>query len=133
MVVDGRDGQIERFTTLSDLTGAGGIAVTYLTSARFAGLLRSGDDVAVVTRADLRGYLQTGNIALIVEGDPHDQFYTAFAAAVGNEKYERLPHAGPEHRQTKPGYARRKPLYDSRVLTTGHTKSRQCAASSHEP
>lgn len=90
MVVGGRDGQIERFTTLSDLKGVGGIAVTYLTSARFAGLLRSGDDIAVVTRADLRGCLQKGNIALIVEGDPHDQFYTAFAAAVGNEKYERL-------------------------------------------
>jgi len=102
MVVGGRDGQIERFTTLSDLKGVGGIAVTYLTSARFAGLLRSGDDIAVVTRADLRGCLQKGNIALIVEGDPHDQFYTAFAAAVENGKYEGLPRGGQSDGQTNP-------------------------------
>ena len=90
MVLEGRDGEIERFATLSDLLGSGGIAVTYLTSARFSGLLRSGDDIAVVTRADLRGCLQKDNVALIVDGDPHDQFYTAFATAVENGNFERL-------------------------------------------
>jgi UDP-3-O-[3-hydroxymyristoyl] glucosamine N-acyltransferase len=90
MILDGRDGAIERFTTLSDLKTSRGITVTYLSSARFSGLLRSGDDIAVVTRADLRGYLQKDNIALIVDGDPHDEFYTSFAAAVKNGNFERL-------------------------------------------
>jgi UDP-3-O-[3-hydroxymyristoyl] glucosamine N-acyltransferase len=90
MALDGGDGEIERFTPLSDLVATGGVAVTYLASARFAGFLRSGDDIAVVTRADLRGYLQSGNIALIVDGDAHDAFYTAFTAAVEDGKYEQL-------------------------------------------
>jgi UDP-3-O-[3-hydroxymyristoyl] glucosamine N-acyltransferase len=90
MTLEGRDGEIERFTTLSDLTASGGIAVTYLTSARFADLLRSGDDIAVITRADLRGCLQKDNIALIVDGDPHDEFYNAFVTAVEEGKYEQL-------------------------------------------
>jgi len=99
MVLDGRDGEIQRFTTLSDLTASGGIAVTYLTSPRFANLLRSGDDVAVVTRPEFRRHLQAGNIALIVEGgDPHDAFYAAFAGAVEGGSFEKLtpfvsPHA----------------------------------------
>jgi hypothetical protein len=79
MKLDGRDGEIGRFTTLSDLAASGGIAVTYLTSARYSDLLRSGDDIAVVTRADLRGCLQKDNIALIVDGDPHDEFYNALS------------------------------------------------------
>jgi len=90
MVLDGHDGEIERFTTLSDLAATGGIALTYLNSPRFAKLLRSGDDLAVVTRPELREHLQAGNIALISEGDPHDVFYTAFAAAVEGEKFEML-------------------------------------------
>jgi len=90
MVLDGHDGEIERFTSLSGLAGSGGIAVTYLTSPRFANLLRSGDDVAVITRPELRQHLQTGNVALIVDGDPHDVFYTAFASAVEDGKFEKL-------------------------------------------
>ncbi len=90
MKLDGRDGEIGRFTTLSDLAASGGIAVTYLTSARYSDLLRSGDDIAVVTRADLRGCLQKDNIALIVDGDPHDEFYNAFVSAVKDRKYEQL-------------------------------------------
>ena len=91
MALDGRDGEVSRFTTLDGLSNIdGGIAITYLTSARFAGLLRSGSDLAVVTRAELRSCLPEGNTALIVEGDPHDLFYTAFAAAVENNNFERL-------------------------------------------
>ncbi len=91
MVLEGYDGEIQRFTTLSDLAALGGIAVTYLTSPRFANLLRSGDDIAVVTRAELRQHLQLGNIALIVNGDdPHDAFYTAFASAVEGGSFEKL-------------------------------------------
>lgn len=90
MTIDGRDGRVQRFTTLSDLVESGGILVTYLTSARFANLLRTGDDVAVVTRHELRPHLKQGNIALLVDGDPHDIFYTAFADAVREEKFEKL-------------------------------------------
>ncbi len=91
MVLDGEDGAVGSFTTLDGLSKMdGGIAVTYLTSARFAGSLRSRNDVAVVTRAELRGCLQEGNLSLLVEGDPHDCFYTAFSAAVANGNYERL-------------------------------------------
>lgn len=91
MTLDGRDGQVGRFTPLDGLASAGDdIAVTYLSSTRFAGSLRSGSDVAVITRAELRGCLQEGNSALIVDGDPHDLFYTAFAAAVENGNFERL-------------------------------------------
>jgi UDP-3-O-[3-hydroxymyristoyl] glucosamine N-acyltransferase len=90
MVLDGHDGEIQRFTTLSDLAATGGIAVTYLNSLRFAKLLRSGDDIAVVTRPELREHLQAGNIALIAKEDPHDVFYTAFAAAVEGKKFEMI-------------------------------------------
>lgn len=90
MALEGSDREVERFTPLSDLVASGGVAVTYLNSARFADLLRSGDDIAVVTRPELRGSLQSGNIALIVDGDAHDAFYTAFSAAVEDGKYERL-------------------------------------------
>ncbi len=90
MTLEGGDREIQRFTPLSDLVASGGVAVTYLNSARFADSLRSGDDIAVVTRAELRGHLQSGNIALIVDGDAHDAFYTAFAAAVQDGKYEQL-------------------------------------------
>ncbi len=91
MTLEGEDGQVERFTTLDGLvSGSDDIAVTYLTSARFAGSLRSGGDVAVVTRAELRGCLQEGNTALIVGGDPHDLFYTAFTAAIENGNFEQL-------------------------------------------
>ena len=90
MILDGPDGEIQRFTTLSDLTGSGSIAVTYLTSARFANLLRSGDDIAVVTRPELRQYLQAGNIGLLTSGDPHDVFYTGFTAAAENGNFEML-------------------------------------------
>src|SRR5579863_8481479 len=68
MTIDGRDGRVQRFTTLSDLVESGGILVTYLTSARFANLLRTGDDVAVVTRHELRPHLKQGKIALLVDG-----------------------------------------------------------------
>ena len=81
LTIEGRDGDVVRFSTLSDLRESGGVIVTYLTSARFAGLLRSGDDVAVVTRPDLRTHLHPGNIALTVDQDPHDAFYTAFTSA----------------------------------------------------
>jgi UDP-3-O-[3-hydroxymyristoyl] glucosamine N-acyltransferase len=91
MAFDGKDGEVGRFSTLDGLSRTDeGIAITYLTSSRFAGLLRSGSDVAVVTRVELRGCLQEGNVALIVEGDPHDLFYSAFAAAVENGNFERL-------------------------------------------
>jgi len=90
MMLDGCDGEIQRFTTLSDLAPSGGIAVTYLTSLRFAGFLRGGDDLAVVTRPELRQHLQTGNLALITKGDPHDVFYTAFAVAVEGGSFEKL-------------------------------------------
>ncbi len=91
MTLDGRDGQVRRFTTLDGLSGTDeGIAVTYLSSSRFAGLLQRSSNVAVVTRTDLRDCVPEDNAALIVDGDPHDLFYTAFAAAVENEKFERL-------------------------------------------
>lgn len=91
MTLDGKDGEVGSFTTLDGLSKTDpGIAVTYLASARFAGSLRSGADVAVVTRPELRGCLQEGNLLLLVEGDPHDCFYTVFAAAVANGNYERL-------------------------------------------
>jgi UDP-3-O-[3-hydroxymyristoyl] glucosamine N-acyltransferase len=99
MVLEGKDGEIQRFTSLSELTSLGGIAVTYLTSPRFANLLRGGDDIAVVTRAELRQHLQPGNIALLVSGDdPHDAFYAAFLGAVEGGSFEKLtpfvsPHA----------------------------------------
>lgn len=98
MSLDGGDGPVGRFTTLSGLASASDdLAVTYLTSARFAGSLRSGSDVAVVTRSELRGCLQEGNAALIVDGDPHDLFYTAFADAVENRNFERLqPFVSPD-------------------------------------
>ena len=90
MVLDGNDGEIERFATLSGLKEHGGVVVTYLTSARFGEELREGSDVAVVTRPELRGFLKDGNVALLVDGDAHDAFYTAFATAVEDGKYEQL-------------------------------------------
>jgi len=91
MTFDGKDSQVTNFMPLSGLASSDdGIAVTYLASPRFAGLLRSGSDVAVITRAELRGCLQEGNAALIVDGDPHDWFYTALAAAIENGFFERL-------------------------------------------
>lgn len=90
MTLDGRDGNIAKFATLSNLKECGGIIVTYLRSARFASLLRSGDDVAVVTRPDLRWHLQPGNIALFVNDNPLDLFYTAFVAAVENGSFEKI-------------------------------------------
>jgi len=90
VVLEGKDGEIQRFTTLSDLAELSGIAVTYLTSQRFASLLREGDDVAVVTRPELRQHLKAGNIALIANGDPHDVFYTAFVGAVEGGNFEKL-------------------------------------------
>ena len=90
MALDGNDGEIKRFATLSGLAERGGVIVTYLSAARFAEELREGSDIAVVTRPDLRGLLKDGNIALLVDDDPHDAFYTAFAAAAEGEKYEQL-------------------------------------------
>ncbi len=90
MMLDGSDGHVKRFTTLSELSPVNGITITYLTSARFASLLRSGDDIAVVTRAALRPYLMPGNAALIVSDDPHDAFYTAFADVVQRGQFEVL-------------------------------------------
>lgn len=90
MTLDGNDGEVERFATLSGLEGHGGVVVTYLNSSRFAGELREGSNVAVVTRQELRGCLKTGNAALLVDGDAHDAFYTAFATAVEDGKYEQL-------------------------------------------
>lgn len=92
MVLDGKGGEISRFTALSGLNDQTGLAVTYLNSTGFASFLREGDDVAVITRADLRGALRKGNIPLLVEDDPHDCFYTALAFAVENGNYERLEH-----------------------------------------
>lgn len=90
MTLDGPDGDVQQFTTLSGLSDTCGVAITYLNSARFAKLLRSGEDIVVVTRADLRQHLQPGNVALIVNGDPHDMFYTAFAGAVEAGNFETL-------------------------------------------
>jgi len=91
MTFDGKDGEVDRFTTLDGLASAGeGIAITYLTSRHFAGLLRSHTNIAVVTRSELRDCVPEGSTALIVDGNPHDLFYTAFAAAVANGKFERL-------------------------------------------
>jgi len=91
MRLAGGDGEVAGFRPLSGLSQReDGIAVTYLGSARFAGLLRAGSDIAVITRAELRGHLQEGNAALIVDGDPHDLFYTALATAVEAGKFERL-------------------------------------------
>lgn len=91
MTLEGNDGEVARFASLDGLsTASEGISVTYLSSERFAGAVRAGSDVAVVTRAELRGALREGNIALIVEGDAHDWFYTAFASAVESGKFERL-------------------------------------------
>lgn len=90
MVLEGPDGEISRFTSLSGLQERGGVAVTYLNSARFAAELREGTDVAVVTRAELRASLKEGNIVLLVDGDPHDAFYTAFVTAQENGNYEQL-------------------------------------------
>ncbi len=90
MALDGPDGEITRFATLSGLAEREGVVVTYLTSARFADELREGIDVAVVTRPELRGCLKTGNVALLVDGDAHDVFYTAFATALADGHYEQL-------------------------------------------
>ena len=90
MLLDGEDGNVTRFTSLSGLEERGGIAVTYLSSARYADELREGDDVAVVTRRELKSLLKAGNVALITEGHPHDVFYTAFMATVEQGHYERL-------------------------------------------
>jgi UDP-3-O-[3-hydroxymyristoyl] glucosamine N-acyltransferase len=91
MRLEGGDGEVAGFRPLSGLSEReDGIAVTYLSSAQFAGLLRADSDIAVVTHAELRGHLQEGNAALIVDGDPHDLFYTALATAVESEKFERL-------------------------------------------
>ncbi len=90
MTLEGRDGEVSRFSTLSDLAPGEGIIVTYLSSGAFASLLRPGDDVAVITRPELHGLLQPGNIALTVEGDPHDEFYSAFSTAVENGSFEEL-------------------------------------------
>ena len=89
MTLEGADREIARFATLSALADREGLALTYLSSAPFANLLREGD-VAVITRAELRGCLREGNVAVIVDGDPHDWFYTAFASAVENGNYEKL-------------------------------------------
>lgn len=90
MKLDGGDSEVTRFTALSGLNEVDGTAVTWLSSAKFAGLLRKGNDIAVVTRPALRGSLQEGNIALLVDGDPHDEFYTVLAAAVENGQFERM-------------------------------------------
>ncbi len=90
IVLDGRDGEISRFTGLSGLQERVGIVVTYLTSARFVEELREGSDIAVVTRPELKSVLKEGNVALITRGNPHDVFYTAFATAVKDGCYERL-------------------------------------------
>jgi len=90
MVLEGPDGEISRFTSLSGLQERDGVAVTYLNSAKFAAELREGSDIAVVTRAELRASLKEGNIALLVDGDTHDAFYTAFTTALEDGHYEKL-------------------------------------------
>jgi UDP-3-O-[3-hydroxymyristoyl] glucosamine N-acyltransferase len=90
MKLQGQDGEIARFATLSALAKYGGPAITYLTSAGWAEQLPAGAGVAVITRADLVSHLKEGNSALIVEDDPHDAFYTAFAAAVRGGNFETL-------------------------------------------
>ena len=91
MGFDGKDGDVAHFTPLSGLDdGDDGISVTYLASSRSADLLPSRNDVAVITRAELRGCLREANSALIVDGDPHDGFFSALAAAVENGHFERL-------------------------------------------
>lgn len=91
MRLEGGDGAVAGFRPLSSLgTREDGITVTYLSSAQFAGLLRPGSDIAVVTRGGLREHLQDGNAALVVDGDPHDIFYTALATTVESGKFERL-------------------------------------------
>ena len=97
--LEGSDAEISRFAPLSGLGDRNdGVAVSYLSSARFAGLLRPGADVAVITRAELRSHLKQGNAALVInenspagpEIDPHDWFYTALASAIEHGNYERL-------------------------------------------
>jgi len=91
MTLRGADGEAAHFSPLSRLTELDeGIAITYLGSSKFADALKSGSNVAVVTRADLLGHLKEGNIALVVDSDPHDCFYTALASAVEGGFYERL-------------------------------------------
>ncbi len=91
MVLNGEDGQIAHFAPLSGLSGTkDGISVTYLSSPKFADWLRPGADVAVVTRTELRSYLKEGNAALLVDGSPHDCFFTALTAAVENGNFECL-------------------------------------------
>jgi UDP-3-O-[3-hydroxymyristoyl] glucosamine N-acyltransferase len=91
MRFDGRDGEVANFTPLSRLIDSDdGISVTYLASVRFADLLPQRNDVAVVTHAELRGCLREDNAALIVNGDPHDWFFTTLAAAVESGYFERL-------------------------------------------
>ncbi len=94
MSLDGRDGMVDLFTALSGLEGDGshsrGIAVTYLSSTKFAADLPDRDDVAVITTARLRASLKPRNIPVIAEEDPHDLFYTAFTDAVENGVFEKL-------------------------------------------
>lgn len=90
MMLEGSDGEISRFTSLSGLQERGGLAVTYLNSERFAAELLEGTDIAVVTRAELQSSLKEGNIALLVDGDAHDAFYTAFVTAQEDGNYEQL-------------------------------------------
>jgi UDP-3-O-[3-hydroxymyristoyl] glucosamine N-acyltransferase len=94
MTLKGDDGEVAFFKPLSKLAGLDDeIEVTYLSSSKFADSLKNGSNVAVITRAELRGSLKEGNVALIVDGDPHDCFYTALAWAVENGNYERLEHS----------------------------------------
>lgn len=89
--LDGRDGEIAHFATLSGLPHSSeGISVTYLASRQYAHLLPSRQNLAVVTRSDLRDCIPEGNATLLVEGDAHDCFYSALSAVIGNGHYERL-------------------------------------------
>jgi len=95
LTLDGPDGDVARFAPLSGLGEKNdAVAVSYLSSPRFASLLRAGTDIAVITRASLRSHLKDGNAALIVpeglEIDPHDWFYSALAGAIEHGNYERL-------------------------------------------
>ena len=91
MLLEGRDGEVEGFAPLSGLAKTnGGMLVTYLGSSLFADSLPAGDHVAVITRTELRGCLKQGNAALIVEGEPHDGFFTALASTIQNCHFERV-------------------------------------------
>ncbi len=91
MTLRGADHDATCFATLSGLTNnSDGVAITYLSSRRFAASLPQDMDLAVITRRDLLDVLGGRHVALVVDGNPHDWFYTALTAAIRDGDFERL-------------------------------------------